>query len=263
MKRKAPLALVTGAAGGIGEATCERLLRDGARVIALDRSKKALAKLAGKQKPNAGLYLKEFDLLQTGECSQLIRNLVREYGPITRLVNNAGIAHTAAIAKTTDKQWNTTIAINLTAPFALIRAVIPVMIAAGGGRIVNVASRNALRATNNVAAYNVSKAGLLSLTQTAAGELAKHRIRVNSVCPGVIDTPMTRDWVDDKVFYAAYIRQIPMARFGKPAEIASVIAFLLSDDAEFMTGQTIIADGGQIACQDNERFMEVLSLPRR
>ena len=74
---------------------------------------------------------------------------------------------------------------------------------------------------------------------------------------------MTRDWVDDKVFYSAYIRQIPMGRFGKPEEIASIISFLLSDDAEFITGQTIIADGGQIACQDNERFMEVLSLRHR
>jgi NAD(P)-dependent dehydrogenase (short-subunit alcohol dehydrogenase family) len=154
-------------------------------------------------------------------------------------------------------------AINLTAPFALIRALIPVMTSAGGGRIVNVASRNALRSTNNVAAYNASKAGLLSLTQTAAGELAKHGIRVNSVCPGVINTPMTRDWVDDTVFYSAYIRQIPMGRFGKPEEIASIISFLLSDDAEFITGQTIIADGGQIACQDNERFMEALSLRHR
>ena len=261
--RPQPLVLVTGAASGIGKATSERLLHDGARVIALDRSAKALAKLANEKGRNAPLYVREFDLLQIGECSHLIRSLVREYGPITRLVNNAGIAHTAPISKTTDDQWNATMAINLTAPFALIRALIPVMTSVGGGRIVNVASRNALRSTNNVAAYNASKAGLLSLTQTAAGELAKHGIRVNSVCPGVINTPMTRDWVDDRVFYSAYIRQIPMGRFGKPEEIASIISFLLSDDAEFITGQTIIADGGQIACQDNERFMEVLSLRHR
>ena len=156
------------------------------------------------------------------------------------------------------------LAVNLTAPFALIRSLIPVMTSAGGGRIVNVASRNAFRSTNDVVGYNASKTGLLGLTRTAAGELAKHHICVNAICRGVIHTPPLRGWVEDKQFYAAYTRQIPMGRFGKPEEIAACIAFLLSDDAEFITGQTIIADGGQIACQDDERLMQILDLgPRR
>lgn len=259
-----PLALVTGAASGIGKATTERLLRDGARVIALDRSAEALAKLAAAQKRRTRLWTAEFDLTDIPGIPSLIQELVAKHGPITWLVNNAGLWFTTPIAATTDEQWNTTLTVNLTAPFALIRALVPVMIAAGGGRIVNVSSRNAFRSTNNVAAYDASKAGLLGLTRTAAGELAKHRIRVNAVCPGVINTPALRDWVEDKPFHAAYTKQIPMGRFGQPEEIAAVIAFLLSDDAEFITAQTIIADGGQIACQDIERFKEIMDVgPRR
>ncbi len=247
MKRNSkPLALVTGAASGIGKATTERLLHDGARVIALDRSAEALAKMAAAQKPHTPLWTAEFDLANIAEIPKVVDQLVKQHGPITWLVNNAGLWFTVPIAETTDEQWNTTITVNLTAPFALIRALIPVMRAAGGGRIVNVAS------------------GLVGLTRTAAGELTKYGIRVNAVCPGVINTPPLREWVEDKQFYAAYTKQIPMGRFGEPEEIAAVIAFLLSDDAEFITAQTIIADGGQIACQDNERFTEILDLgPRR
>jgi NAD(P)-dependent dehydrogenase (short-subunit alcohol dehydrogenase family) len=252
-----PLALVTGAASGIGKATAERLLRDGTRVIALDRSAPVLGKLTS-------LWTTEFDLTNVAAIPHMIERLVKQHGPITALVNNAGTWYTAPIASTTDEQWDTTLTVNLTAPFALIRALIPVMIAAGGGRIVNVSSRNAFRSTNNVAGYNASKAGLIGLTRTAAGELARYGIRVNAVCPGVIHTPPLRDWVEDKQFYAAYTKQIPMGRFGKPEEIAAVITFLLSDDAEFITGQTIIADGGQIACQDDERLMQIVDLgPRR
>ncbi len=265
MKRNSkPLALVTGAASGIGKATTERLLHDGARVIALDRSAEALAKLAAAQKPHTPFWRAEFDLANIAEIPKVVDQLVKQHGPITWLVNNAGLWFTVPIAETTDEQWNTTITVNLTAPFALIRALIPVMRAAGGGRIVNVASRNAFRSTNSVAAYDATKAGLVGLTRTAAGELTKYGIRVNAVCPGVINTPPLREWVEDKQFYAAYTKQIPMGRFGEPEEIAAVIAFLLSDDAEFITAQTIIADGGQIACQDNERFTEILDLgPRR
>ena len=263
-QRSKPFALVTGAASGIGKATTERLLRDGARVIALDRSAEALAKLAAAQKPRTPLWTAEFDLTKIAGIPDMVAQLVKQHGPITWLVNNAGIWFTAPIVGTTDEQWNAVLTVNLTAPFALIRSLIPVMIAAGGGRIVNVASRNAFRSTNNVVGYNASKTGLLGLTRAAAGELAKHRIRVNAVCPGVVHTPPLRDWVEDKQFYAAYTKQIPMGRFGKPEEIAAIIAFLLSDDAEFITGQTIIADGGQIACQDDERLMQILDLgPRR
>ena len=133
------------------------------------------------------------------------------------------------------------------------------MAEAGGGGIVNIASRNAFRSSTNNAAYDASKAGLVALTRTAADELAKHNIRVNAVCPGVVATAGDPS-IAEQPFYDAYRKQIPMNRYGRCEEIAGVVSFLLSDDASFITGQSVIADGGQIACQDNERYMDILNI---
>ena len=125
--------------------------------------------------------------------------------------------------------------------------------------MVCVASRNAYRSSTNNAAYDASKAALVGLMRTAAGEFARPGIRVNAVSPGVISTPATPE-VEEPLFKAAYLKQIPLDRYGTAADIAAVIAFLLSDEAAFLTGQDVIVDGGQIACQDNGRFMEIPGL---
>ncbi len=244
----AKLALVTGAGQGIGAATLRRLLRDGYRVIALDMAEAASA--------DDAIIDCQFDLAQTQEIGPLIERLVAAHGPIAALVNNAGIWPGGAITELSDEIWQQVLSVNLTAPFALIRAVAPVMTEAGGGAIVNIASRNAFRSSVNNAAYDTSKAGVLALTRTAAGELAKQNIRVNAVCPGVVSTPGDPS-IEEPLFKAAYTRQIPMDRYGTPDELAGVISFLLSPDAAYITGQSIIVDGGQMACQDNRRFMEI------
>ena len=252
-----PLALVTGAAAGIGKATVERLLLKGMHVIALDRDAEALATLADAAADDA-LITCPFDLSLISEIPKLAADLVAAHGPVTQLVNNAGVWGGGAIVEMSDADWELTFAVNVTAPFALMRALAPVMATAGGGGIVNVASRNAFRSSTNNAAYDASKAALVALTRTAAGEFAADHIRVNAVCPGVISTSDLS--AEEPLFKAAYTRQIPLARYGQPDEIAGVIAFLLSDDASFLTGQAVIIDGGQIACQDNARFMEIPGL---
>ena len=257
-ERRAALALVTGAGGGIGLATVRRLLDDGLRVIAMERTAKDVSVLK-KQLCGKGLIPATCDLSQPGRLPGRIKRLVDRHGPITRLVNNAGVWPGGPLVEMSDETWALNLAVNVTAPFVLIREIAPGMARAGGGAIVNVASRNAFRSSTNNAAYDASKAALVALTRTAAGELARHHIRVNAVCPGVIDTPAACADMDE-VFIAAYRRLIPMDRFGDPEEIASVIAFLLSDEAGFITGQAILADGGQMACQDNERFMQIPGL---
>jgi NAD(P)-dependent dehydrogenase (short-subunit alcohol dehydrogenase family) len=254
------LALVTGGASGIGKATVQLLLSRGMRVIALDKSEPGLEQFRAEFPDAKKLTTAPFDLSQWRNIPALCEGLLRDQGPVTRVVNNAGVWKGAPLIEMSDETWLLNLDVNLCAPFALIRALAPAMGKAGGGAIVNVASRNAFRSSVNISAYDASKAGLVALTRTAAGELARHNIRVNAVCPGVIATPGDAATIQDKLFKAAYTKQIPMDRYGAPEEIASVIAFLLSDEASFITGQAIIVDGGQIACQDNQRFMQIPGL---
>jgi NAD(P)-dependent dehydrogenase (short-subunit alcohol dehydrogenase family) len=253
-----PLALVTGAGQGIGEATARRLVQDGYRVAAVDRDSGALDRLCSG-KTDGSIFPVILDLAQRDHIKLAMQDLLRDQGPVTVLVNNAGVWPGGLLTELPDETWDLALDVNLTAPFVLMRALAPAMAEAGGGAIVNVASRNAFRSSVKLSAYDASKAGLVALTRTAAGELAGMNIRVNAVCPGVISTPGDTS-IEEPKFKAAYSQLIPMDRYGRPDEIAGVISFLASKDASFMTGQALIVDGGQIACQDNGRFMEIPGL---
>lgn len=251
VETKRTLALVTGAASGIGRATALRFASEGVEVVALDRSGDALEAMVSE---GAGpIHACRFDLGRTGAIPGLVARLTRKHGVFTVLVNNAAVWFSEPLVGIQDKNWEMTLRVNVTAPMALMRAVAPGMIGAGGGCIVNVASRNGFVSSVENTAYDASKAALIAMTRTVAGELAGHHIRVNAVCPGVIDTSPNRDLIQNRRFNRNYRRLIPMDRFGQPEDIAGAIYFLTTQDAGFITGQTIVADGGQMACQDWKR----------
>lgn len=245
----APLAVVTGAASGIGKATVARFVDEGFFVAALDRSRDGLDRLTqSKIGPRIGAF--PCDLSDVGTLTPLARRIVEELGPPRALVNNAGVCLYADITETTDEMWETSLNTNLVGASALIRGFVPGMKSVEGAAIVNVASRNALSSSPRAATYDAAKAALLALTRTLAVELGGDGIRVNAVLPGFIDTPIHGDLLEDRVFVENYLRLIPLNRIGSPADIANIIFFLASDGAAFVTGQGIVADGGQMSGQN-------------
>lgn len=235
------VALVTGAATGIGRAAAQRLAAEGARVVCGIESE--------EQTAPAGLEGLVLDIREPGSWRGAVARIVARHGGIDVLVNNAGIRRPGTADGVARAAWDETIAVNLTGTFLGCREVVPVMRRRGGGAIVNLASFTGIRAAPGVVAYAASKGGVVALTMAMALDHAKDGIRVNCVCPGMVDTPMSRrafDHTDDPVAaYRATYDKHPMGRIAAPEEVASVIAYLASADADFVTGQAVAVDGGR------------------
>ena len=233
--------VVTGAARGIGLAIARRFLAGGWRAALLDIDGATLS-AAARGLGNEAWPI-ECDVAEPAQVRAAIDQVAARFGRIDALVNNAGIAVFKPLLETTYEEWARVLAVNLSGPFLCTQACAPVMLAGGGGSVVNIGSISGVRASTLRVAYGTSKAGLAHLTRQQAAELGNVGIRVNGVAPGPVDTAMARQ-VHTPTIRADYHDAIPLNRYGTEGEIAAAVWFLCSDEASYVNGQMLAVDGG-------------------
>jgi NAD(P)-dependent dehydrogenase (short-subunit alcohol dehydrogenase family) len=242
------VALITGAGSGIGRAAAELFAREGARVVITDVVDDAgNAAVAGVRAAGGDATYVRADVSSWSDCVAMVQCATDSYGALHVLYNNAGIfpADDGGVLDTPESTWQKVMEINLKGVWLGCKAGIPAMIASGGGSIVNVASFVALMgAATAQIAYTASKGGVLSMTREIAVEYARRGIRANALCPGPIQTPLLEELLSDPARRARRMVHIPMGRLGRAEELARAALFLASDDASFMTGASLVVDGG-------------------
>lgn len=243
------VALVTGAGRGIGRSIASAFGAAGATVAVNDISPDGVERTAEdlrQQGTQAAAF--HADVSKKMQIQSMIEDVRDAFGRIDILVNNAGVEPHASLLTLDEWDWDRTLAVNLKGPFLLIQSVGRVMVDQGdGGVIVNIGSiAGRAHGLAERSAYAASKMGLLGLTREAARELASYRIRVNAVCPGVVETEMTADLRADEAMMARWLADIPQSRLGRPEDVARVVLFLASDAADYITGQALNVDGGKV-----------------
>ena len=236
------IVVVTGAGRGMGRAIAERLAAEGARVAVTDVDGESALTTAAALDGAAGFRL---DITDAGEVSARIAEIAATLGPIDALVNNAGWDRLAPFLETDEDLWERIIDINLRGPIRMTKAVLPQMVERQGGRIVNISSDAGRVGSTGEAVYSACKAGIIGFGKTVAREMARHGITVNAICPGPTATPLLESMVGEhEKLIEALKRGIPLGRLGLPEDIAGAVAFMVSDDAGFITGQTLSVSGG-------------------
>ena len=242
------VAIVTGGANGIGAATARRLAAEGAAVVVADLDLAAAEQIAAAIQAEGGhAHAVQAEVSQRGQVEAMLAAALAAYDHVDVLANIAGIAQFEPFLDLSEEAWRKVLDVNLTGVYLCSQVVARHMVERGiEGRIVNMASTNGLVAEAQLAHYNASKFGVVGLTMTMAIELAPYNIRVNSVCPGLIRTRLTRTIVDDPEWRANYMKLIPLHRPGEPEEVASAVAYLASTDSGYITGHQLVIDGGQL-----------------
>jgi 3-oxoacyl-[acyl-carrier protein] reductase len=241
-----PVAIVTGAGRGIGEAIARRLARDGTRVACVSRSESNALKTAdaiNTATPDAARAY-AVDVADRKAVTGICERIMADFGRVDILVNNAGLTRDGLAMRMSEEDWDVVLDTNLKGAFNFIQGVMRPMVKQRAGRIINIASVAGLTGNAGQANYAASKAGLIGLTKTLARELASRSITVNAVAPGFITTDMTT--VLPENVKAAVLAQIPLGRFGDPEDIAAAVAFLAGPEGKYITGQTLTVDGGMV-----------------
>jgi len=245
--------IVTGGGGGIGRAVAQRFAEAGAQVIVVGRTLGKIEAVAAELSGNGRrVVAMAADVSSESDVTRVIRNAIERFGRIDVMINNAAVCPQVRLTDMSLDEWNGVITNNLTSIFLFCRGVIPAMLEQGGGVIVNVSSVHALATLDGYSAYAASKAGIVGFTRAIALDFAKQNIRANTVLPGAVRTPMLESSVKnldtprDEIM-KQWDRSQPIGRVGQPEEIAAVVMFAASPDNSFMTGATLVADGGMTA----------------
>ncbi len=256
MRLKNKTAIITGGGTGIGKASAILFAKEGANIVICGRRKDKLKEVECSITKDLGLKAKDpkrvlsilCDVSKQDDINKLINKSIKQFNKIDILLNNAGVfGERTVVHKYTLSDWEKVININLKGMFLLAKKVIPKMISNGGGSIINIASILGMVAIPEAPAYNVSKGGVIMFTKSIAVEYGRHNIRANSICPGLVKTPMTQDLLDDTKASSALLGLYPMGRFGNPEDIANGCLYLASDESSWVTGTTLTIDGGYTA----------------
>jgi len=245
----AKVALVTGGMGGLGTAICRRLQDQGFRVAATYSPGNLApeAWLAGQRDDGYHVKAYKVDVTDYGACEWMMEKLLAEMGRLDVLVNNAGITRDRSLRKMSVDDWHAVLRADLDSVFNMSKQAIEPMMAGGWGRIVNISSVNGQQGAFGQANYAAAKAGMHGFTKALALEMARHGVTVNTVSPGYLRTAMV-EAVPAEVMQGKILPQIPIGRLGEPAEVAGLVAYLVSDEAGFMTGANLAINGGQHMC---------------
>jgi acetoin reductase-like protein len=250
------VALVTGAGQGIGRAIALRLARDGFDVAVLDVNRETARAVADEVEGLGRRALTlAVDLLQVPDIEPALGRVVQHWDRLDLLVNNAGTVPIKSLLEITETDWDQVLDLNLKAAFVCLQAAGRIMIDQGGGHIINMTSISGLGPRPDQTHYAAAKAAIINLTQSAALAFAPHGVTVNAVCPGIVDTPLTqqihrerarRAGITPQESLSRKVAQIPLARIQTPDDVAGVVAFLVSPDGAYITGQTLVVDGGMV-----------------